>query len=46
VYTAGLYVPLRYMHSPVEIINVKDMYRASRLLVLLSQEQDLFGEGQ
>jgi len=46
VYTAGLYVPLRYMHSPVEIINVKDMYRASRLLVLLSQEQDLLGEGQ
>jgi endoglucanase len=43
VYTAGLSIPLRYMHSPAEIINVKDVYRASRLLALLSQEEDLLG---
>jgi putative aminopeptidase FrvX len=44
VYTAGLFIPLRYMHSPVEVINVKDVYRASKLLVLISQESTLFGE--
>jgi endoglucanase len=44
VYTAGVYIPLRNMHSPVEIINVKDIYRAAKLLVFLSQEEDLLGE--
>jgi putative aminopeptidase FrvX len=44
VYTAGISIPLRYMHSPVEVINVKDVYRASKLLVLISQEAALLGE--
>ena len=43
VYTAGLFIPLRYMHSPVEVVDVKDVYRASKLLVLLSQESNLYG---
>jgi endoglucanase len=45
VYTAGLYIPLRYMHSPVEIISVKDVYRAAKLLVQLSLQEELLGEG-
>jgi endoglucanase len=44
VYTAGLYIPLRYMHSPVEIICVKDVYRAAKLLTQLSLQEDLLGE--
>ncbi len=44
VFTAGVYVPLRYMHSQVEVIQVKDVYRAAKLLVLLSQEEKMCGE--
>lgn len=39
VYTAGLSIPLRYMHSPVEIINLKDIYRASKLMVCLTADK-------
>ena len=46
VYTAGVYIPLRYMHSQVEVIQVKDVYRAAKLLVLLSQEERMCGEQQ
>jgi endoglucanase len=41
VYTAGISIPLRYMHSPGEIINIKDIYRASRLMLHLSVEKSL-----
>ncbi len=41
VYTAGISIPLRYMHSPGEIINLKDIYRASRLMLHLSVEESL-----
>lgn len=44
VFTAGVYIPLRYMHSQVEVIQVKDVYRAAKLLVLLSQEENFLGE--
>jgi endoglucanase len=30
--TALLEIPLRYMHTPVEMVVVKDMQRAGRLL--------------
>lgn len=39
VYTAEISVPLRYMHSPVEIINLKDVYRASKLVMHLMTEK-------
>ena len=42
VYTSGISIPLRYMHSPGEIINLKDVYRASRLMLNLSVEESLF----
>lgn len=41
VYTAGLSIPLRYMHSPVEIIDLKDIYRASKLMMYLAAEKSL-----
>jgi putative aminopeptidase FrvX len=41
VYTAGISIPLRYMHSPGEIINIKDIYRASRLMTHLSAERSI-----
>jgi endoglucanase len=44
VFTAGVYIPLRYMHSQVEIIDIKDVYRAAKLLVQLSQEEHMCGE--
>jgi endoglucanase len=44
VFTAGVYIPLRYMHSQVEVIEVKDVYRAAKLLVQLSQEEMMCGE--
>ena len=43
VYTGGISVPLRYMHSQTEIISVKDVYRASRLLAHLVMDPDLLG---
>jgi endoglucanase len=43
VYTAGLYIPLRYMHSPVEIIDARDIYRASKLMVHLAAQEDILG---
>lgn len=45
VYTGGISVPLRYMHSQAEIINLKDVYRASKLLALLAMEEDPLGNG-
>ncbi|MCK5094048.1 MAG: M42 family peptidase, partial [Spirochaetes bacterium] len=39
VYTAGLSIPLRYMHSPVEIIDLKDIYRASKLMMYLTADK-------
>ena len=45
VYTGGISVPLRYMHSQTEIINLKDVYRASKLLALLAMEEDPLGNG-
>jgi endoglucanase len=44
VFTAGVYIPLRYMHSQVEVIQVKDAYRAAKLMMLLSQEENMCGE--
>jgi putative aminopeptidase FrvX len=41
IYTAGISIPLRYMHSPVEVINLKDVYRASKLMMHLAMEEDL-----
>jgi endoglucanase len=43
VYTAGVYVPLRYMHSQVEVVSMRDAYRASKLLMHLSLEEDIPG---
>jgi endoglucanase len=43
VYTAGVFIPLRYMHSQVEIINMRDVYRASKLLMHLSFEEHIPG---
>jgi len=44
IYTAGLSIPLRYMHSPVEIINVKDVYRASKLMLHLALEEKILAD--
>jgi endoglucanase len=41
VYTGGISVPLRYMHSQTEIISVKDVYRASKLLAHLVMDPGL-----
>lgn len=41
VYTAGLYIALRYMHSQVEVINVKDVYRAAKIMSHLTTEKNL-----
>ncbi len=41
VQTAGISIPLRYMHSPVEIINLQDVYRAAKLMAQLSIEKSL-----
>jgi endoglucanase len=41
VQTAGISIPLRYMHSPVEIINLKDIYRAAKLMAQLAIEESL-----
>jgi putative aminopeptidase FrvX len=43
VYTGGISVPLRYMHSQTEIISLKDVYRASKLLSHLLADPDLLG---
>jgi endoglucanase len=43
VYTGGISVPLRYMHSQTEIISVKDVYRASKLLAHLAMDPELLG---
>jgi endoglucanase len=42
VYTAALYVPLRYMHSPAEIVSLKDLHRAAKILMYLACEPELF----
>lgn len=34
--TALISIPLRYMHSPVELINTEDLYNTGRLLAYLS----------
>jgi putative aminopeptidase FrvX len=44
VYSAGLFIPLRYMHSQVEIINLKDVYRASKLMSYLALKEQLLTE--
>ncbi len=46
VYSAGLFIPLRYMHSQVEIINLKDVYRASKLMSYLALKEELLTEGE
>jgi endoglucanase len=43
VYTGGISVPLRYMHSQTEIVSLKDVYRASKLLAHLAMDPDLLG---
>jgi endoglucanase len=40
-YAAGVSIPLRYMHSQVEIINVKDIYRAAKLMMHATAEETL-----
>ncbi len=41
VYTALLGIPLRYMHSQVEIINTKDLYRSARICANIAMEEEL-----
>jgi endoglucanase len=43
VWTAGISVPLRYMHSQTEIVSFKDVYRAAKLLAHIVLEPDLLG---
>jgi len=45
VYSAGLFIPLRYMHSQVEIINLKDAYRAAKLMLCLAVNENLLPAG-
>jgi putative aminopeptidase FrvX len=45
VYSAGLFIPLRYMHSQVEMINLKDAYRAAKLMLCLALKENLLSAG-
>lgn len=46
VRTALLGIPLRYMHSQVEIINMKDLYRAAKLYALVATSENLLVKEQ
>jgi len=46
VYTATLAVPLRYMHSQTEIICMKDVYRAAKILVNLAGREHILQQTQ
>jgi len=35
-----MYIPLRYMHTPVEMISVKDITRAARLIAEFAASLD------
>lgn len=39
--TAGISIPLRYMHSQTEIINIKDLYRVAKIMALISVEETI-----
>jgi endoglucanase len=43
-YTAGISIPLRYMHTQTEIISLMDVYRASRLMAQAACDPNPLGE--
>jgi putative aminopeptidase FrvX len=43
VYTAGVSIPLRYMHSQTEVISLMDVYRASKLMAHLARDPEPLG---
>jgi len=46
VRTALIGIPLRYMHSQVEIINMKDLYRAAKLYSYIAASEELLAKDQ
>jgi endoglucanase len=42
IFSALISIPLRYMHTQVEIINLKDIYRASKIMYYLSLKEKIF----
>ncbi len=46
VRTALIGIPLRYMHSQVEIINMKDLYRAAKLYFNIGISEELLAKQQ
>ncbi|MCX8058643.1 MAG: M42 family metallopeptidase [Spirochaetes bacterium] len=42
VFTSLISIPLRYMHTQVEIISLKDIYRASKIMYFISIKEKLF----
>lgn len=41
IYSSLISIPLRYMHTQVEVINLKDIYRASKIMYYLSLKEKL-----
>jgi len=46
VFSALISIPLRYMHTQVEIINLKDIYRASKLMADFVNQENVIPENE
>jgi len=46
VRTALLGIPLRYMHSQIEVINTKDLYRAAKIYANVATSEELLAKEQ